>query len=245
MGDNFKKPKSITIDALGYLSNFLKNGLKKDLQENQIICPFCKGTGLEITDQVYGLSDDPDKRIGRFPYHNQYIASCSHCYGGIINLCEYCGKELPRNASICFCKEAEEARRSKVFKKEQEQMSKAVILRYDDEIAQKMGVLFSEEYGYDEGYFIEWEEFFEYWECEHEENDEKPKYVWGTTSDTLHLDTESILEYACEDLHENAMDNLTNIEELEIFLDDWEKKQTGTETYWWSSKYLIEIPWEL
>lgn len=244
MSENFVKPTRVTVNALEYLSEALKDGLIKDLQENQILCPVCKGTGLEITDQVYGLSNDPDKQIGRFPYHSQYIVGCSHCYTGIINLCEHCGKELPRGILRCDCDKSNQIRNKIELKKEQEQMNKATILKYDDEIAVQMGMLFSNDYGYNEGYFTEWDEFFDNWECEHEEDDEKPKYVWGTVSGSLELNAEDILESACDDLHEEAINNLVDVDEFEAFIKEWSKKQAGTETYWQSSKYLIEIPWE-
>jgi len=244
MSEIFVKPKRVVVDALEYLSEVLKDGLNKELQENQILCPVCKGTGLEITDQVYGLSNDPDKKIGRFPYHSQHIVGCSHCYTGVINLCEHCGKELSRGILRCDCEKSKQIRSIEEHKKTQEQMEKATILKYDDKIALEMEMLFSDDYGYNEGYFTEWEEFFEHWESSYEEDDEKPKYVWGTVSCSLELNSDNILESACDDLHEEAMSNLVDIDEFETFIKAWSKKQTGTETYWQSSKYLIEIPWK-
>ena len=89
MNEIFIKPKRVVVDALEYLSEALGGGLQKDLQENQILCPICKGTGLTIDDRVYGLSDDPNKTHGHFPYHTQYIASCDHCFAGIVVALSY------------------------------------------------------------------------------------------------------------------------------------------------------------
>jgi len=243
MNEIFVKPKRVVVNALEYLSEALEEGLQKDLQENQILCPKCKGTGLIIDDRVYGLSDDPNKTQGHFPYHTQYIASCDHCFAGVVNLCEYCGKQLPRFHLRCDCDKAEEARRTIEREEEKKRMSNAKILKYDDEIAQSMGMLYSDDYGENEGYFTEWEEFFEYIYDECEANC-RPKYVWGTTSYSFYLDTDNILESVCDDLHEDARDNLIDVDELMMFHESWSKKQTGAETYCQSYKYLIEIPWE-
>ena len=43
-----EKSKTVTVDALSYLSEVLKNGLTKELIGNQVLCHICKGTTLEI-----------------------------------------------------------------------------------------------------------------------------------------------------------------------------------------------------
>lgn len=40
--------------------------LRKDLAENEEICPKCKGVGLVIQDNPYGLKDDSDKKLAFF-----------------------------------------------------------------------------------------------------------------------------------------------------------------------------------
>ncbi|OME55589.1 hypothetical protein BSK59_14040 [Paenibacillus odorifer] len=237
----FIKPERVVVDVLAYLSEVLKNGLKKDLQEHQILCPTCKGTGLAITNSVYGLSNDPDKSK-HFPYSNQYIVSCQHCYGGVINLCEYCKAELPRFTTKCDCDKAKSVQYSLQLEKERESWNKAIKLEHDDEIAKGMGMYYSEEFPSNDGYFTEWEDFIDRWNDDHPD-EEKPQYVWGTYSMKLTLDADSILESACDDLHEEAWSNIDDKDELQNLLDKWSKKQTGTETYYSDTKYAIKIPW--
>jgi hypothetical protein len=239
----FKKPERVVVDALGYLSEVLKDGIKKDLQDHQKLCPTCKGTGLMITNQVYGLSNDPDKSK-HFPYSNQYIVSCNHCYSGVINLCEYCDNELPRFSANCNCDKYKSAQYTLQLKKEKERWEKAIKLEHDDEIAKGMMMYYSEDYSSNEGYFSEWEDFIDSWFDDNDPDAEKPIYVWGTYCVKLSLDADSIIENACDDLHEDAGSNIVAQEELQEFLNKWCEKQSGTETYYADYKYAIKIPWE-
>lgn len=48
-----------------------------------------------------------------------------------------------------------------------------------------------------------------------------PRYVWGTYTTRFHLDAQGIVESACDELHEDAIDDISGIEELQEILDDW------------------------
>lgn len=242
METTFKMPERVTVDALGYLFEVLKNGLVKDLQEHQILCPVCKGTGLAIGNQIYGLKNDPDKSK-HFPYNNQYIVGCQHCYTGVINLCEHCNAELPRGKSRCECETSKALYAREQHEKKQTVWNKAIKIKADDEIAKSMGMYYFDGYPYNEGYFSDFDEFFEWWEDNHESDDERPQYVWGTDCTRLILDADSILENATEDLHEEAFNRIEDKEELQAFLEAWCAKQKGTTTYYSTQKYAIEIPW--
>lgn len=237
----FKKPERIIVDALSYLSEILKNGIIKDLQDNQILCKKCNGTGLTITDNPYGLKGDPD-RNEMFPYKKQMIVGCRHCYTGVIDLCEHCKSELPRSISRCECDKAKSIRHSEKLAKEKALWDKAIKLKISDKIAGEMGMYYFEGYPYNEGYFSYFDEFVEWWE-ENYNDEEKPLYVWGTYTINLSLDADSILENATDDLHEEADNNIVYRAELQQFLDDWCAKQSGTTTYYQDTKYAIEIPW--
>lgn len=78
-----------------------------------------------------------------------------------------------------------------------------------------------------------------------DDNFDLPKYAYPTEKVFFSLDTDSILEQACDDLHEDAYDNLCDIKELDNFLNEWSSKQIGAATYMMNWKYAIEIPWEL
>ncbi|PIH59013.1 hypothetical protein [Paenibacillus sp. LK1] len=238
----FEKPVTVTVDALSYLSKVLKNGLKKDLQKHQKPCDDCKGTGLEITNKIYGLSDDPDKSK-LFPYDNQYIISCRHCYSGVVNLCEFCNEKLSR-FNDCDCPDALHEKDVQRAVREQELWDKAIKLDPTNDIAKNMGMYQSDDYPYSDGYFASFDEFIETWEDNHEPDEPKPVYVWGTRSASLSLDADDILDRESEDLHEDALDNIEGKDELQKYLNEWCSKQKWTTTYYGENKYAIRIPWD-
>lgn len=75
--------------------------LKKDLTDDERICPVCHGTGLEIVDNEYGIKGDSSTI--RFPYKHQSLSSCRNCYNGVVKVCEFCGEELNRSHYDCSC----------------------------------------------------------------------------------------------------------------------------------------------
>lgn len=236
----FKKPEQIKIDIMEYLKSITGGVLIKDLQEGEIVCPVCQGTGLMVDDNVYGLSDDKDKRI-RFPYKKQSIVGCRNCYNGVVALCSYCGEQLNRGWLIHDCEGARNAKRQKEEAKELERFEKSIKLNYDDPIVIDMEFMWSDNYGYNEGYFNDWDEFFEYIQ----ENEVAPRgYVWGTKRVEFELDVDSILENATSGLHENSYGMLTDTKELYDFAEAWSKKQTYATTYYMDYKYSIMIPWK-
>lgn len=67
----FVKPTRKVVNIEDAFGELIGKKLIKDLHDNEEICPVCHGTGLRIEDNPYGLSDDPDKRAGQFPYNHQ------------------------------------------------------------------------------------------------------------------------------------------------------------------------------
>jgi len=243
--EEFKKPEHLIIDAIPYLTEIMGDGLVKDLQEDEIICPICHGTGLAADNNRYGLSNDPNK-TEHFPYKHQSISSCQNCYNGVLKVCPHCGKVLTRRDYQCNCDGVKAEKRNKEIAKEKEVFDKSIKLNYDDEKAKAMGMLYSEDYGYNEGYFSEWDEFFDYWWDNHDDNENKPTYVWGTTQEEIKVDADSIIESATDDLWEGARDNISDSDEKELqdYLNNWCAKQVGTTTYYESYKYSVLIPWD-
>lgn len=241
----FIKPKRVVVDALKYLSEVLKNGIEKDLQENQILCSVCNGTGLAITNIPYGLSNDPNKTTGHFPYKNQYISSCNNCYSGVVDLCNYCENPLDRRNTRCGCVGLVDAKNKERLQKQQLEWDKAIKISADNEIAKNMGMYYSEKYPYNEGYFSEIEDFIEYWNDVHEPDEITPKYLWGTSEEKLNIDAYDIVGSACEDLYEDAIDYIGSeeIDNLQNTLNDWCSRQDII-AYFQDTKYAIEIPWE-
>lgn len=142
------------------------NGKKIELmpkvpKENEKICDTCGGTGW-----LY------NKKHG-------YIQACTVCYSGIIHLCPLCGE--PKRG-LCMNKECRAIRDAE---NEEKVLSKAIKAEYKDVPLEYKEMLYSESYGYNEGYFTDIDEFIEY--CE--DNDiEVPKYVWSTTKTELSID---------------------------------------------------------
>lgn len=146
--DTFKKPERVVIEVMPYIEGLLKNGIIKDLQEDERICPVCQGTGLAMSDQVYGLSNDPEKTVGRFPYRKGYISNCQNCYGGVIKVCQHCGEPIGRKSYQCECDGAKAERLQKSVQTESEKFKESIKLKYDDEIALAMEMLCSDDYTY-------------------------------------------------------------------------------------------------
>lgn len=83
-----------------------------------------------------------------------------------------------------------------------------------------------------------WMCFIEY--CE-DDGIDIPEYVWSTTKIEFSMDASSIIDMACEDLHESARDSIIDENGLQKFLDDWCKKQTGVDIYIVDYKYAILV----
>jgi hypothetical protein len=194
-------------------------GIKIELKpkipkENEKLCDTCGGVGW-LYDKEYG-----------------YISMCTECYGGIIHLCPKC--QQPKRG-MCMNKEC---RALYDAEEEQKHLAKAIKAKYEDVPAEKRGMLYSRVYPYNEGYFSNIEDLEEY--CQ--DNDVPvPSYVWSTKKFVLSMDAGSIIENACEELHENAMDNIEGEKELQEFLNAWCANQSGTDTYTVDYKYAIEV----
>ena len=193
--------------------------MPKEIPEGYIKCETCGGTG-------WLLEDD------------KFLVNCPDCYGGKIKACKYCGKPAHKMYNG-VCKDCQGIYENDL---EKSRLEKAEIVEYDSEKSKSQEMYFSEIYPYNEGYFFDIEEFFD--AIELEEIEERPKYIWGTTRIDLKINAYDIVESACEDLHEDAFSNVTDIDELQKFLDKWCNKQSGVESYCMDYKLAIRIPWE-
>ena len=219
--------------------------MRKDLHDNEEICPHCHGTGLEIIDNSYGLSDDPDKTNGMFPYKHQTISSCPWCYTGVIHRCEHCGRVIPKGYLKCDCQKQREIDAAELKKKRKEQLDRAEFA--PSEVLDQSYFFYSDDYGNDDGYFSDWDEFFDYWYLNGGSiGDERPEFVWATYPVEMHIDARDIVSNATEELYEDACDDVDSkhIKELQDFLDKWCKDCGVSTTYYKDSKYKVRIPWE-
>lgn len=217
--------------------------LQKDLHGNEEICPTCKGVGLVIADNPYGLHSRDNNHLPIFPYKHQSLIFCPSCYNGVVHRCEFCEEIIPNHRTKCDCEKQRELDLIERQKKEAANLAKA--FEAPLEVLEKSLMFFSDDYGYDDGFFSDWEEFFEYWYDNHGADDPRPQYVWATYPVEMKIDAADIIESATEELCEEAADDISDEKtvELQKLLDDW-CKSAGVRTTYYQSKYKVKIPWE-
>lgn len=239
--------KHISIDVSKEIKNILPKTLEKDLQDDEKICPVCHGLGVVIDNNIYGIKGDASEaaKKSRFPYNHQAIKFCHNCYNGVIHLCQYCGKQI-RKGSIdyCDCEQYKAKEKEEKRIKYQEKISKAEEIDIKDTD--------SEMWFYDEqtdDYFSDIDSFvdtykdFDEYESDEEMMNNFPEVLWLTDPVDISLDADSIIENACEELHEDAYDNISeeDIKELQNLLDEWCRKQTGTRTVYPNYKKFVRV----
>jgi hypothetical protein len=228
------KPKTVNITVT----------LRKDLHNNEEICPTCKGVGLVIADNPYGLENSlNNNHIPVFPYKHQALRFCPTCYNGVIRRCKYCGEIIPNLYTKCNCEKQQEVDFIERQKKMAEKLANAP--EATSEILKKSDYFYSDSYSYNDGYFSDWEDFFEDWYANHEVDDPRPEYVWATEPYEMSIDAYNLIENATEDLYEDAIHDISDekLDELQELLNNW-CKNSGVQTTYYQSKYKVKIPWE-
>lgn len=211
--------------------------ITKDLQENQIICSTCSGLGVVKHPNPFGLSEkgtySSQKEKIKW-YDNEAFTFCPDCYNGVITLCEFCGKPIPKGKiDECDCEQYRKVQDEKLKEKWKEIFEKANCVSIKDVTT----MLYCEENG---KYYADddIDGFVDDW---HEEiKEDRPTKLWVTTEERLAIDAENICEDACQNLHEDATDNI-DYDSLQELLDDWCKKQTGTTTYFPCYKEYVKV----
>lgn len=142
--------------------------------------------------------------------------------------CERCGIEIPYKSFWTLCNSCREEK-----EKEQElaRFKKAKKYSIKECPSEKCEMMYSDLYGYNEGYFSDIEELEDY--C-YDNNIKMPNYVWCTSCHQLDIDVDSLIESGCEDLHEEAYEWIgeKDIKELKDFVENWCSRQTGTRTFY-------------
>ena len=212
--------------------------LQKDLQEHEIICPHCGGTGLQVDNNPFGLKEENSKI--HFPYKQQTIVGCRHCYNGVQSKCLHCGKILSRGTSQCNCEQYNQERLKERHSKDLETWNKAKKISFE-EACEKYTTLYVDSCDK----YINVEDFEEWLQDKEYQLDEVISLrIYGTQSIDLSMDAYNIIEDACSDLHEDAMDNISDEDqsELQLLLDKWcEDNKQGTTTYYADFKVGIEL----
>ncbi len=243
MKNEFIKPTSVIVTAKEYIEKLISANLRKDLHDNEEICPYCFGTGMTIEDNPYGLSDDPDRSHGFLPYKHQAISFCQHCYNGVVNRCKLCGEILPKGHLKHNCEKQRELDAVEQAKKSAEMLNNAPIAT-DAELAQPHGFYF-EGYPQNDGYFFDWEDFFEYWFDDQEHDTERPEFVWLAIGEPFRIDAQDVIDSATEDLYEDASERISDesVKDLQTFLDEW-CRDSGVGCTYYKSKFKVKIPWD-
>ena len=220
------------------IKHILPLTLEKDLQDNEIICPTCHGLGVVKRKNPFGLKEKEDNYYSKINwYDNESLTFCPDCYNGIVRLCEYCGKPIQKGyISKCDCVEYKKIELEKDKIKYQEKINKA------KEVAPET----VNTYLYDENtdkYFSDIDEFIDYYLCEYDKkeiNENLPNILWVCSETKISLNADSIIENACDDLHDDASENC-DYNSLQILLDNWCSEQTGTISYCPSYKEYITV----
>ena len=239
--------KHISLNVAEEIHKILPVTLEKDLQDDEIICPVCHGLGILKQDYGFGVKeDDTEKAFKLNWYDNEYLTLCPNCYFGRIKICKYCGKPLQKQTNRCSCDGYREQETEEKRIKYQETIEKAKEIELKD----------ASEYIYDEKseqYFCDKFSFVDHWwdlylegghYCSNfDEYFEKyvPKVLWNCEVVKISMDADSIIENACDELHEDARDNISGERELQEFLDKWCAKQTGTTTYYPCYKKYVRV----
>ena len=156
-------------------------------------------------------------------------------------MCPYCGEPYKNQAYLhCDCEGQKKADEEKRIKKWNEKVSKAVSV--DEKDVDTM--LYCEEF---DQYYDTVDDFFDDYACNYEDMEvyNKPERLWVTSDRKIFVDASYIIDNACEDLYEDARDNISDkdIKQLQSFLDNWCKKQIGTTTYYPCYEQYVEIDW--
>lgn len=213
----------------------LSINLQKNLQEDEVICPNCKGTGIQVNDNKFGLGKFD---IGNpFPYKHQVIGGCNHCYNGIQKVCKHCGELLGRQIAH-DCEGARKEKNKKYNQQDLDKWNKAEKISLK-EACNKLEWVYVD----NTEHFCEIDSLEEYIKDEFKLEDYSSIRVYGTYKTDINLSASNIIQNAIDDLHEDAGDNISHKEELELqeMLDKWVEGISGTETYWPDWEYGILI----
>ncbi|WP_099467839.1 hypothetical protein [Konateibacter massiliensis] len=212
--------------------------LIKDLQDDERICPTCHGLGMRIENNVYGIHGDTSEagKRERFPYKHQALSFCPDCYNGVQKLCEYCKQPFKQRGYYhCNCEGFKKDEEEKRIAKYNDMVSKAK----DVQEADVTTMLYCEEF---DKYFIDTDDFFEYWASDCDDEDIIPERLWVCSIAEVGIDAANVIENACSDLHEDASENC-DYGSLQKLLDIWCKEQSGTTTYYPCYDEYITIDW--
>ena len=225
------------IDLYKTVQEYFPQYLIKDLTENERICPVCHGLGVKIVNNVYGLRNEGDTNPVRFPYKHQALSFCGNCFNGVQQLCPYCGKPY-ENQGYWHCDCEGQVKADK--EKEDERWRKIIADAKQVEEKDVKTLLYCEE---TDDYYESVDEFIDDYEADYEDDIDRPERLWVTVMEKLHIDADDIIENACEDSYEDAVD-FCDKKSLQNLLDEWCRKQHAINTTYYPDYHeYVLIDW--
>lgn len=230
----------VTVNIEETVKMMFPKKLIKDLQEDERICPTCHGLGMRLENNVYGIHGDTSEatKKERFPYKHQALSFCPDCYNGVQKLCKYCGNPFKLKGYYhCDCEGFKKAEEEKRITKYNKTIAKAKEVQESD----VKTMLYCEEF---DKYYDSTDDFFEEYSGEYSDEEiyMKPEFLWVCSMAEIRIDADSVIENACDDLHEDASENC-DYGSLQKALNEWCKEQTGTTTYYPCYKEYVKIDW--
>lgn len=210
------------------------------LEEGQRLCPECGGRCIGYG-RFHGgsmvMMPDAD---------NAWLHVCDHCRDGVQRQCPLC-QAWSAAPSFCGCAGRHKAHMA--------QRLAAEIAKFDT--AQHMTIEYARAVGIEYVYFPgeDGDQIVGIGDIEEQADerradwkDSRPLFAWATRRQDLSLDADSIVEGACQDLHEDAYDSIGSeaFAELQAFLTAWcAKHGDGCATYWPDHSRAIILPAEV
>jgi len=123
----------VRVDVRDALLELGANSVVHDLDEDEIVCPNCKGVGVVKGASRYGKGGLEKYKTGEsaFPYTHEYFAACPMCYMGKVRIClepgrdgGRCLKAIPRGRTVCDCAAARAKQDAAREKREAERQAK-------------------------------------------------------------------------------------------------------------------------
>lgn len=208
--------------------------LEKDLSDNERICPTCHGLGMVVDDNIFGLKGD-NSELGkkyRFPYKKQALSFCPDCFNGVQEICPYCKKPYLKYRTSCDCPGAKEEKE----RIEEEKYNKLISNAKEVNVDCVENMLYCKE---DDVFYENVDDFFDRWY----DDMPRPQRLWVTSKVELSIDAANVIEDACSELHEDAVD-CCDYKELQEMLDKWCSEQKGTTTYYPNYTEYVTIDWD-
>lgn len=245
MSEEFVKPQCVHIDAERVYETCIED-LIKHLCDDETLCPVCKGLGIIRRDNPYGLSNDPDKKVGTFPYLHESFQTCPNCYNGVVKVCPHCQRAVPRGTLPrgCGCDGAYRERQREWVARNKQIFEDAVHHAADSAYVQSME-MFTDD---DEHYWAYLYDAMEELNDRAESAEKRPAYIWCTRRHELTMNAEEIVYGIVgnsSSFHDNAWEDMSkgSLKDLQQAMDTFCEINPCT-TYFADYNNAVILDWE-